>query len=94
MANTDLAQNLCEYIASDDKTRLRSFLRDNKVKIRSAYDAVQCNNLSLLGFADSRQSLKAGALIIAKLPKAKVEAEISSLKTQEMIDAATQRVNG
>ena len=44
----NVAQALCEYVAVDDKKRLRSFLKTNKLKIRSIFKGVQCNNMNLL----------------------------------------------
>ena len=32
---SDIAQSVCEYVAADDKKRMRSFLKSNKLKIRN-----------------------------------------------------------
>ena len=46
----DIAQSVCEYVAADDKKRMRSFLKTNKLKIRNIFSGIQCNgkNLSLI----------------------------------------------
>ena len=48
----DIAQSVCEYVAADDKKRMRSFLKSNKLKIRNIFDGIQCNGQNLLEFAD------------------------------------------
>lgn len=35
--SASVAQNLCEYVAADDKKRMRSFLKTNKLKVRSVF---------------------------------------------------------
>lgn len=88
----NIAQNLCEYVAVDDKKRLRSFLKTNKLKIRTVFKGVQCNGKNLLTFADSRGSEQSAILIIAKLPKKLVKANIGSLTNATIKSAATKRI--
>lgn len=75
----NIAKQLCEYTAADDKKRLRSFLKTNKLKIRRVFSGIQCNGKNLLEFADSRGSVKIGDLIISKLPKKMVAASSANL---------------
>jgi hypothetical protein len=91
---SNIAQNLCEYIAADDKKRLRSFLKQNKLKIRSIFKGVQCNGQNILEFAATKGSLKSGSLIISKLPKKDVSKNMEFLtsKSPELLEEAKKRV--
>lgn len=84
----NVAENLCEYTSADDKKRLRSFLRTNKIKIRNVYDKVLCNGQTLLVFADTRGSLMVGELMISKLPKKVVASEIPKLNNHHLVESA------
>jgi hypothetical protein len=87
----DLATNLCEYAASDDKKRMRNFLKDNKLKIRSVFKGIQCNGKNLLEFADSRNSTNVGVFIIAKLPKKSVKSSMANLTNADLQAKAADR---
>lgn len=91
----NIAQSICEYVAADDKKRMRSFLKMNKLKIRRIFDGIQCNGKNLLEFASNNGSVQTGSLIIAKLPKKTVSANLATLQTgsQPLIDAANARVS-
>ncbi|KGJ96152.1 DUF3718 domain-containing protein [Colwellia psychrerythraea] len=75
----NLTLRICEYVQANDKSRLRSFLKQNKLKIRKIYDGIQCNNDNLLIFAAKSQALEVGEFIIGKLPSKKVKLEIDNL---------------
>jgi hypothetical protein len=91
----DIATSLCEYVATDDKKRMRSFLKTNKLKIRRVFNGIQCNGKNLLEFASTSGSVKTGSLMISKLPKKVVLANLAFLQTgsQPLIDAANARVS-
>ena len=91
----NIAQSLCEYVAADDKRRMRSFLKTNKLKIRRIFDGIECNGKNLLEFASTRGSVETGSLMISKLPKKVVSANLANLQTgsQLLIDAANARVS-
>jgi hypothetical protein len=91
----NIAQSICEYVAADDKKRMRSFLKTNKLKIRRIFDGIQCNGKNLLEFAATSGSVKTGTLMISKLPKKIVSANLAMLQTgsQPLIDAANARVS-
>jgi hypothetical protein len=91
----NIAQSICEYVAADDKKRMRSFLKTNKLKIRSIFKGIQCNGKNLLAFASTQGSVKTGSLMISKLPKKVVSANLAILQTgsQPLIDAANKRVS-
>ena len=93
VSQANVAQNLCEYVSVDDKKRLRSFLKSNKLKIRNIFSGVQCNGENLLAFAASKNAVKTGSMIISKLPKKVVASNKASLgATQELVDAANKRI--
>jgi hypothetical protein len=77
----DIATSLCEYVATDDKKRMRSFLKTNKLKIRRVFNGIQCNGKNLLEFASTSGSVKTGSLMISKLPKKVVLANLAFLQT-------------
>ena len=75
----NLSLRICEYVQANDKNRLRSFLKQNKLKIRNIYDGLECNGDNLIVFAAKAQSLEVGEFIIGKLPAKKVKAQIDNL---------------
>ncbi|WP_283711248.1 DUF3718 domain-containing protein [Pseudoalteromonas prydzensis] len=72
-ANDQLAISICEYIAADDKNRLRDKLKSSRVKIRNIYDAVQCNGLNLLRHAIASNAADAGEYVVKNLSKSSLE---------------------
>jgi hypothetical protein len=92
----DIAQSLCEYIAADDKKRMRAFLKTNRVKIRTVFTGIQCNGKNLLAFAVEKSSIKTGSLMISKLPKSVVSANLAILQSgpTSLLEAANKRVGG
>ncbi|WP_448213434.1 DUF3718 domain-containing protein [Colwellia sp. MEBiC06753] len=91
---SDIAQSLCEYVAADNKKRLRSFLKSNDLKIRSVFDLVQCNGQNLLEFASTNNAVDTGSLMISKLPKSTVKGMLASITSVELAKEANARVNG
>ena len=75
----NLSLRICEYVQANDKSRLRAFLKQNKLKIRNVYDGLACNKDNLLIFAAKANSLEVGEFIISKLPAKKVKVEIDNL---------------
>ncbi|GAA5134160.1 hypothetical protein GCM10025767_09950 [Thalassotalea piscium] len=90
---SNIAQTMCDYVAADDKQRLRSFLKTNKLKIRSVFSGVQCNGMNLVAFAANQNANDTGAMIISKLPKQVVAEVISSITSSELTAIAETRVN-
>ncbi|ALQ07013.1 MULTISPECIES: DUF3718 domain-containing protein [Pseudoalteromonas] len=68
-AEDQLAVSICEYIAADDKNRLRSKLKSSRVKIRNIYDAIQCNGNNLLRHAVASNAVGTGEYIVKNLSK-------------------------
>jgi hypothetical protein len=77
----NLAQNLCEYVAADDKKRFRSRLKTERIKIRSIFSEVRCNGKNLLLFAATSKAENVGEMIIKKLPKKILRSLIDELTT-------------
>jgi hypothetical protein len=91
---SDVAQAVCEYVSADDKKRMRSFLKSNKLKIRNIFEGIQCNGQNLLEFAASNNSVKTGELIIKKLPKNTLSGLIASIQgAQDLVAIAQDRIN-
>ena len=75
----NMTLRICEYVQANDKSRLRSFLKQNKLKIRNIYDGLECNGDNLLIFSAKSNALEVGEFIIGKLPAKKVKTEIDNL---------------
>ncbi len=91
---SSIAQNLCEYVNVDNKSKLRSYLKTNRLKIRNVFDGIQCNGQNLLAFAASRNATETGAMMIGKLSKKVVETNLTVLANSELASVAQKRVNG
>ncbi len=75
----NLSLRICEYVQANDKNRLRSFLKQNKLKLRNIYSGLECNGDNLLIFAAKSKALEVGEFIIGKLPAKKVKTEIDNI---------------
>ena len=67
-ADAQLAVSICEYVAKDNKGRLRKKLKEARVKLRNIYDGISCGGNSLLRHAMINGADKAGTFIVKKLP--------------------------
>ncbi|MFC3031454.1 DUF3718 domain-containing protein [Pseudoalteromonas fenneropenaei] len=72
-ANDQLALSLCEYVAANDKNRLRDTLKTARVKMRNVYDSVLCNGNNLLRHAIASNAVDAGEFVVKNLPKSALE---------------------
>jgi len=89
---SNLAVDVCNYVAADDKKRLRATLKSNKLKLRSVYKSIRCNQDTLLVFADKRGALLTAEYMVGKLPKSVVIEEIPKLNNHHLVEAAKNRV--
>lgn len=91
----NIAQNICEYIAADDKKRLRKLLKANHLKLRKLYGDVTCNKLNILSFTASKQSSKIGELMVKKLPKAILKENLPQVEESfpELATSIKNRIN-
>ncbi len=75
LANQDqLAANICNYVQTDDKNRLRKKLKESSIKLRSIYSRVSCNGDSLLKTALKSGSNKVGTFVAKRLPPSELGA--------------------
>lgn len=93
-ANANMSLRICEYVQANDKTRLRKFLKSQKIKIRNIYKDLRCNQDNLLIFAAKSKSLDVGDFLIGKLPSKLVAKEIDNITTHSphLAAAAKKRV--
>ncbi len=91
----NIAKNICEYIAVDDKDRLRKLLEANRLKLRTVFDDVLCDNNNILIFSAKKSAIEIGQLLIKKLPKSVIESELTNLTTisPQLADIAKARIN-
>lgn len=91
---SNFAQNMCDYVAADDKKRMRSFLKSNRMKIRKIFSGIQCNGKNLVAFASDANANQTGEFILNKLPKKDVEDILATISSPSLKAAAEKRING
>jgi hypothetical protein len=93
--SANLSKNICEYIAVDERGRLRKLLKSNRLKLRKVFKDVSCDNDNILIFAAKKNAIEIGQLLIKKLPKAVLESELENLATlsSQLADIAKARIN-
>lgn len=91
----NVAQNICEYVAVDDKGRLRKLLKSNRLKLRKVFKDVSCDNDNILIFAAQRNANEIGQLLIKKLPKSVIKDNLENLTSlsPELAKVAKARIN-
>ncbi|MFY8274344.1 DUF3718 domain-containing protein [Pseudoalteromonas sp. SSDWG2] len=72
-ADDRLIVSICEYIAADNKTRLRKTVKDARVKLRDIADRIQCDGNNLVRHALASNAVDTGEYIIKSLPKSALE---------------------
>lgn len=73
-ADQQLALSMCDYVAADDKNRLRKVLSDNRLRLRNIYDGVVCNGESLIRHAFRSNAADVGEFMVKQLPAASISA--------------------
>jgi hypothetical protein len=68
----NMSLRICEYVAANDKNRLRSYMKQNKLKIRSLFKSINCNKQNLIVFAAANKALETGEYLIGKVPSKQV----------------------
>ena len=76
----NLSLRICEYVQANDKSRLRTFLKQKKLKVRNIFDQLKCNNHNILIFAAKSKALEVGEFIIGKLPSKTVKTHIDEIE--------------
>ena len=74
VADDQLAASMCDYVAADDKNRLRKVLSDYRLRLRNIYDGVVCNGESLIRHAFKSNAADVGEFIVKQLPGSAVSA--------------------
>jgi len=92
-AEENLSLRICEYIQANDKSRLRWFLKQYKLKLRKIYGDQKCDGDNVLIFAAKSNALEVGEYIIGKIPSKTVKAEIENLAkhSAHLAEAAKER---
>lgn len=62
-----LVANICNYVQSDDKNRLRKKLKENRLKLRNIYSAISCDGQSLLRAALDHNADSVGTFVAKRL---------------------------
>jgi len=91
--NTSL--RICEYVAANDKNRLRTFLKQKRLKMRKIFKSIKCNDKNLLVFAASNKALEAGEFIIGKISTKEVAKHIEEVAkySKHLEEEAKERIN-
>jgi hypothetical protein len=93
VANGDqLVANICDYVKSDDKNRLRKKLKESRVKLRNIYTSISCDGSSLLRTAYSANANDVGEFIAKRLPSSDLSAAEPDGKT--IVDWANANGHG
>ena len=71
-------------------------LKSSRLKLRSVFKDVSCDNSNILVFAAKNNANEIGELLIKKLPKGVIESELDNLSTLSTLlaELAKARVNG
>ena len=75
----EMSLRICEYVAANDKDRLRSYLKKNNLKVRSIFSSLKCNNKNLLVFSASSTALEVGEFILGQIPVSEVEESLAQV---------------
>ncbi len=72
IADAQLAQTICAYVAADNRNQLRKTLSDNRLRLSSVYDGIVCDGLPLVRFAIQNKASDTAEFIIKQLPGSQV----------------------
>lgn len=72
LANEQLVASMCDYVAANDKNRLRKVLSDRRLRLRSVYSGVYCDGNSLIRFAFINKADDVGEFMVKQLPASDV----------------------
>ncbi|ATC97845.1 MULTISPECIES: DUF3718 domain-containing protein [Pseudoalteromonas] len=73
-ANEQLAASICDYVAADDKSRIRKKLKESRVKLRNIYAGISCGGNNLIRHAIVSGADGVGEYIVKQLPKSDLAA--------------------
>ncbi len=96
-ANEELFQTICSSIKDNDRNMLRKTLDSGKLRIRSIFESLKCNNEDMVHFALSNKSTDVAIMIIKQLPKqiiteGKYLEKAETVGSSEIIEAIKSRI--
>ena len=93
-ANENMALRICEYVAANDKNRLRAYLKKSNLKVRKIFKDIGCNGENLLVFAARSKALDVGDFLIGKTSSKTVQANIDAIAAHSahMAEQAKKRI--
>ncbi len=71
-ADAQFASLLCDYVAGNNKNRLRKKLKENRIKLRNIYDGVTCSGNNLIRHAIANNADSVGTFMVKKIPSDKL----------------------
>lgn len=91
----NISLRICEYVAANDKNRLRSYLKQKRIKVRKVFKDLECNGKNLLIFAASNKALEVGEFIIGKISAKEVAKHIEKIGkySKHLEEEAKDRIN-
>ncbi|NQZ20532.1 MAG: DUF3718 domain-containing protein [Colwellia sp.] len=91
----NISLRICEYVAANDKNRLRSYLKQKRIKMRKVFKDLECNGKNLLIFAASSKALEVGEFIIGKISAKEVAKHIDKIAkySKHLEEEAKDRIN-
>ncbi|CAM3671394.1 DUF3718 domain-containing protein [Rheinheimera salexigens] len=98
LADDQIAASMCDYVAADDKNRLRKVLSDQRLRLRNVYEGIFCDGNSLIRYAFINNAADVGEFIIKQLPSSAVAdsgdiawAEANGHNASALLDVLKQR---
>ncbi|MGJ8691344.1 MAG: DUF3718 domain-containing protein [Thalassotalea sp.] len=93
-AEDSAGERICQYVKLNHKSRLKSYLRSQEIKIRQVYDSLKCNNKNLLVFAAEQNALSAGSYLLGRVSSKQVAATVEDIAkfSPELAQAAKARL--
>lgn len=100
VADQQLAESICSYVAADSRNNLRKTLSDHRLRLRNVYDGIVCDGLPLVRHAIRHSANDTADFIIKQLPGSQVAAsgdiewaESNGFSGSPVIDAIRSRAN-
>lgn len=72
LADEQLIASMCDYVAANDKNRLRKVLSDSRLRLRNVYSGIYCDGNSLIRFAFINKADDVGEFMVKQLPASDV----------------------
>lgn len=63
-----IALLICNNIKGNDKYRLRKLLKENRLKVKKIYGAVQCDGLSMIRYSIKNNATAVGVFLVKRVP--------------------------